>query len=77
MRRCGLGRMLNRMLRAVVASLFFLVALGLLGLSYGALRWLWAENPDSPDWVYIANALVAWGLAAIAVGLGTWILRKR
>lgn len=65
------------MLRTVVASLFFLLALGLLGLSYFALRWLWAENQDSPDLTYIAAAIVEWGLGAIAVGLGIRILGKR
>lgn len=65
------------MLRIVFASLCFLLALGLLAFSYGALRWIWAESPDSPVWVYIANALVVWGLAAIAAGLGIRMLRKR
>jgi hypothetical protein len=64
-------------MRKIVAATLFALAVGLIVLSYGALRWLWAENPDSPDSVYIKVAAVEWGIAALLVAIGFWILRRQ
>ena len=64
-------------MRTTLAFFLFVIAGGLVVLSYGALRYLWADYQDSPDYVYLGVAAIEWGVATVAVVGGVLLLRHR
>lgn len=67
----------DQLMRKAGAVVLSIVSLAALLFSYAALRNLWAENPDSPDSLYITVGAIWIGLAAATGLLALYLWRRR